>query len=98
MKHTIPEYLQSTYLLLSSTFPNGIEPEHYLPVLFMLYEYMSNRNLARIIAAFTGKDYDLVLHDVYKVGSSDYVPSREHIELVKQQLLEHGFEKWTQEE
>ena len=98
MNNPIPEYLQSLYDLLSSAFPNGIASEHYLPVLFMLYEYMSDRNLAEIVGTFTGKNCYRVLNDVYRIGSSDDIPSQEHIESVKKKLMEHGFEEWTQEE
>ncbi|MDB9510259.1 DUF3349 domain-containing protein [Kamptonema animale CS-326] len=90
---TIAPYLLSTYKLIGRAFPNGINQEDYLPLLALLYEQMSDRNLAEVIAYYTGKDYYIVLNDVYSVQSSD-VP----ISKVKERLLACGYDDWLQEE
>jgi hypothetical protein len=55
MQKTIPAHLVSTYQLLECAFPVGIEEQEYLPLLSILYEQMSDRSLAQVIAEFTGR-------------------------------------------
>jgi Protein of unknown function (DUF3349) len=96
MQVTIAPYLLSTYKLLQRTFPDGIEVQDYLPLLALLYDEMSDRNLAEVVAHYTGKDYGIVLNDVYRVRSTD-IPKIEAIDKVKQSLLACGYEAWLQE-
>lgn len=93
MSESLPTYLIDTYKMLASAFPRGVDEEIYYPLLFLLYEEMSDRSLARAIAAFTGQDYHQVLNDVYKVATLDNL-STEAIDRVKKQLLEHGYDRW----
>lgn len=69
MQKTIPAYLASTYQLIQCAFPQGIDDRIYLPMLSILYKNMSDRSLAKVVAEYTGKDYHVVLNDVYRVGS-----------------------------
>ncbi|MCE2696336.1 MAG: hypothetical protein PX483_04700 [Nostocales cyanobacterium LE14-WE4] len=48
MQITISPHLQSTYKLIQNAFPKGIESQSYLPLLALLSEEMSDRNLAII--------------------------------------------------
>jgi hypothetical protein len=95
MQVTIAPHLQSTYQLIKSAFPNGIESQVYLPLLALLYDEMSDRNLAEVLAYYTGKDYGVVLNDVYRVKSTD-IPIAEAITKVKQRLLACGYEDWLE--
>lgn len=97
MQITIAPYLLSTYNLIQCGFPNGIDSESYLPLLALLSDEISHRSLAQVIAHYTGKDYYIVLNDVYRVRSTDVPPSN-GIEKVKQRLLSCGYEKWLKEE
>ena len=90
---TIAPYLLSTYKLIERAFPEGVKEEDYRPLLVLLYEQMSDRNLAEVVAHYTGKDYHIVLNDVYGVQSMD-VP----ISKVKERLLACGYDDWLQEE
>jgi hypothetical protein len=63
MQKTIPAHLVSTYQLLHCAFPHGVGTEEYLPLLALLYEQMSDRSLAQVIAEFTGREYHAVLND-----------------------------------
>ena len=47
-QETISPHLQSTYKLIQNAFPKGIESPSYLPLLSLLSEEMSDRNLAII--------------------------------------------------
>jgi hypothetical protein len=93
MQKTIPTHLVSTYQLLQCAFPQGIDEQFYLPLLSILYEEISDRNLAQVIAEFTGRDYYSVLNDVYRVAvTSEFAP--EHIKSVRQKLMNCNYEEW----
>jgi diketogulonate reductase-like aldo/keto reductase len=96
MQSTIAPYLLSTYQMIKRAFPNGIEPEAYLPLLAILDDELSDRNLAQIMAHYTGKDYATVLNDVYRITSTA-IPIPEAIAKVKQRLLVCGYEEWLHE-
>lgn len=96
MKVAIEHYLSSTYKLIQRAFPDGVKQEDYFPLLALLYSEMSDRNLAEVMAHSTGKDYDLVLNDVYGVGSTD-TPDAEAIAKLKDHLLACGYAEWLEE-
>jgi len=96
MQITIAPYLLSTYKLIQCAFPNGIETQDYLPLLALFYDEMSDRNLAEIVAYYTGRHYAVVLNDVYRVVTTD-LPKAEAIDKVKQRLLVCGYEEWLKE-
>jgi hypothetical protein len=99
MQKTIPVHLVSTYQLLQCAFPQGIGEQEYFPLLSILYEQMSNRSLAQVIAEFTGKEYPVVLNDVYRVGAAEAFSStvEEVTDSVKQKLIHCDYEKWLLE-
>ncbi|MEH1790446.1 DUF3349 domain-containing protein [Nostoc sp.] len=97
MQKTIPAHLASTYELIQCAFPQGIDEQKYLPMLSILYTNMSDRSLAQVIADYTGKDYHIVLNDVYRVGSMTTF-SDEVIDSVKQKLNTPDYEKWLADE
>lgn len=96
MQKTIPAHLVTTYQMLECAFPQGIAEQEYLPLLSILYEQMSDRSLAQVIAEFTGRDYYAVLNDVYRVGSVETFPSESEkvLNRVKHQLICCDYEKW----
>lgn len=96
MQKTIPAHLVSTYQLLQCAFPQGIEEQEYFPLLLILYEEMSDRSLAQVIAEFTGREYHAVLNDVYRVGAAAPFSSsiEEVLDRVKQRLNHCDYEKW----
>ena len=97
MQKTIPGYLASTYNLIECAFPEGIDEQRYWALLSILYQNMSDRSLAQVIAECTGKDYHVVLNDVYRVGSMTNFSS-EVIDSVKQKLMNCDYEKWLADE
>lgn len=96
MQITISPHLQSTYKLIQCAFPKGIESQNYLPLLALLSEEMSDRNLAEVVAYYSGKDYSVVLNDIYQVQSID-IPTPEAIDNLKERLLICGYEQWLEE-
>lgn len=96
MQITISPHLQSTYKLIQCAFPKGIEPQNYLPLLALLSEEMSDRNLAEVVAYYSGKDYSVVINDVYRLQSIN-IPTSEAIANLKKRLLICGYEQWLEE-
>ena len=92
MQKIVPVHLASTYQLLQCAFPSGIDEREYLPLLAVLYEHMSDRSLAQVIAECFGRDYYVVLNDVYRVGAE--AQSSDVTELVKKKLIACDYEKW----
>ncbi|HAC62390.1 MAG TPA: DUF3349 domain-containing protein [Cyanothece sp. UBA12306] len=96
MPVTISPYLLSTYQLLKSAFPNGIDEQSYYPLLALLYEEMSDRNLAEVISQYTNQSYESVLNDIYRVASTD-ISSLEKISKLREYLLDYDYQKWLEE-
>lgn len=93
----VPKHLESTYRMITSAYPKGVVKSKYLPLIAVLYDYMSDRNLAEVISLCTGKDYAVVINDVYRTQSTDK-PSDREVENVRQELLPFGFEEWKEED
>lgn len=90
----VPDNLKETYTMLTSAFPNGIDSDNYSPILSILYEEMSDRNIATVISLFTGKEYGKVLNDIYSVASGLNKVDKQAVINIKQYLLSFGYEKW----
>lgn len=96
MNQKLPEYLSSTYEMLKCAFPNGLDNEDYFPLLVALYEGMSQKNLATVIAFFMDRDYAIVYNDVLRSQSTD-IPDSEMVAAIKERLLPCGYATWVTE-
>jgi hypothetical protein len=98
MQKTILSHLASTYQLLQCAFPQGVMAQEYFPLLFLLYEQMSDRSLAQVIAEFTGKAYPVVLNDIYRIGS-EAPPSdiKAVLPSLERKLMRCNYEQWLKE-
>lgn len=94
-KMTIPDYLQSTYLLLVQSFPNGISDEYYWAILYLLYDYVADENLAIVMSRFAGKSWAMVTNDLYGVCQMKFAPRL--LDEVREKLDANGFEEWKRE-
>lgn len=92
----VPKHLESTYKMILSAYPSGVDENKYFPLIAVLYEYMSDKNLAEVISLCTGKNYAVVINDVYRSQSTDK-PSDSEVENLRQELLPFGFTEWTEE-
>jgi hypothetical protein len=95
MQQTIAPHLASTYQLIQSAFPQGIDDESYAALLALLGEEMSDRTLAQVVADCTGKEYAVVLNDIYGVANQTVLNPA--LAEVKQRLQRHGYENWLME-
>jgi hypothetical protein len=93
-----PAHLRSSYVMLKSAFPDPIERDDYLNLLFLLHDEFSQRNLAELVAQCFAVNYHSALNDVLFVGSPDYEPDLKAKERIKGRLLAHGYEAWLKEE
>lgn len=83
--------------MLSKAFNDvELDDESYFAVIYYLYEYMSDGNLADIISIFTGKSLGIVMNDVLKVGSIKF--DKDVLHAVKAALDKAGFKEWSEEE
>ena len=60
-------------------------------------ESMSMRNLADVVAAFTGKEWSYVYNDVLRVLSPTDAPPPYDLEGIRQRLLPCGYDEWLRE-
>ena len=91
----LPDYLQSTYLMLVKTFPKGINEKYYWIILYLLYEYFADENLALVMAAFSGKSIAMVSNDIYGVNQMKF--DSKLLDEVKNMLEANGFEEWKKD-
>jgi hypothetical protein len=91
----VPDYLLSTYDLLTSAFPTGIDPDLYVPLLALLEPHISHRNLADILWVVTGREYHLTSRDV--VGAAGAKISEADLAKLHEKLDPHGLAAWLAE-
>lgn len=91
----IPDFLKSTYTMLYQAFPNGVDEESYWVLLYLLYDYMADENVALIMSAFVDRSLGVITNDIYKVYRMNF--NKKAIKEVKRKLDTCGFEDWKKE-
>lgn len=84
--------LKSTYDLLSETFPEGISEEYYWIILYLLYNDMSDENLAIVMSDFVDKSIGIISNDIYRVCQMEFDSALLHE--IENRLERHGFIDW----
>jgi hypothetical protein len=87
----LPESLEGAFSVLRRAYPEGVPQSDYLPLLAFLWDEMSTRALARVVAELTGRDPDDVYHDAHAATSGRHPPESE-VARVRQLLEEKGWE------
>lgn len=90
MPDTLPPTLSGAARMLRSAYPGGMSDTAYCAALALLYEHFSDRNLAELMAAVTGKDAATVLNDIYACASSK--PAARAIAAARKLLTWHGLQ------
>ncbi|APA70539.1 DUF3349 domain-containing protein [Janthinobacterium sp. 1_2014MBL_MicDiv] len=90
LQDTLPPPLSGAARMLRSAYPGGMPDAAYFPVLALLYEHFSDRNLALLVAAVTGKDEARVGNDIHACASSKPEPAA--IAAVRSLLERHGLQ------
>lgn len=88
----LPAHLLATVTLIGRAYPHAIPETEYAAVLRILYDHMSDRNLADVISYVTGKDIALTYNDVLGVPSS--AVGRELLQAVNDKLVRAGLQAW----
>ncbi len=97
MTDDLPESLISTARLIGRTFGTSIPSEDYSALITLLYEHLSDRNLATVIAQFVKKDQIVVWNDIGRIMSMDK-PTAADLDRVRTKLDRAGFSDWVFEE
>ena len=84
--------LKSTEKMLKKTFETGISEEEYYVLLFLLYDYMSDENLAIVMENLTKKSKWVIENDIAVSINKDFSP--EIIISIEDRLNANGFKEW----
>lgn len=82
--------------MLKKTFETGISEEEYYVLLFLLYDYMSDENLAIVMENLTKKSKWVIENDIAVSINKDFSP--EIIISIEDRLNANGFKEWKCEE
>ncbi|OUR89981.1 hypothetical protein A9Q81_20360 [Gammaproteobacteria bacterium 42_54_T18] len=93
----IGTHLESSYRMLREAYQNGISDADYYPLVALLYEDFSDRNLAEVISCFTGKEYSVVINDIAN-SQNEMSPHPEEVIRIRNKLERHGYSEWKLEE
>lgn len=90
----LPTYLLPTYQMLQCAFPDGIRAEAYWPLLAVLHEHMSFRNIGVLLSFMTGKHYIEVYNDASGFCDDDAESLADSMEEIRNVLLPCEYEQW----
>lgn len=88
----ISEALNSTYDMLLHAFSDGISEEYYWIILYLLYDYMSDENLAIVMSNLVNKSFETISNDIYKVNWMEF--DSDLLSEIENRLERHGFIEW----
>lgn len=90
------DFFKSTQKMLFRAFPNGISEECYWVLLYLLYDYMADENLALVMSIFIKKPIGIIENDIYKACQLQF--DEKIVQEIKCKLDTQGFEEWKKEE
>ncbi|MDE6568629.1 MAG: hypothetical protein K2K70_12985 [Lachnospiraceae bacterium] len=89
---SLPDTLKSTYDMLAESFPDGISEEHYWIILYLLYDDMSDENLAIVMSHLVNKSYAIISNDIYRACQMEF--DSVLLDEIENRLEKHGFLEW----
>lgn len=87
----LAEHLIPVHELLRRAFPDGVPREDYLPLLVVLREGLSERNLAAVVAELMDDEITVVDNDAAAATSVRRPPATD-VQRVRDKLAEAGWE------
>ena len=84
--------------ILKCAFPEGIEEEKRLELLYCLSNVYSQRNLAELISKTFGTDYYKTLNEIYQVNSVAFKANSERLKQVETLLMNCGYSELLEKE
>lgn len=91
----VPQHLASTFAMLERAYGGGIPTSSILPVLRLLLEHMSHRNLADVLQALLPERVQCWLNEVYR--AADLALDDPAVLAAREHLRAHGYDAWVQE-
>jgi hypothetical protein len=89
-------HLGPTLQMLKAAFPTALDRDEYFALIRILYEHMSDENLAEAISMITGRHAGIVLNDIYSVASGKPI-NEDVLQSVSERLRVSGFEAWARD-
>ena len=82
--------------MVFQAFPTGVNEECYWALIYLLYDYMTDENLALVLSNVVDKPIEVIANDIYKINN--LILNENTIQEVKFKLNIHGFEEWKKHE
>ena len=92
----VGDELLPSLAVLRAAYPAGLPDEDYLPLLVVLNDGYSDRQLAALVAEFAGRERVVVDNDHAALVSGEK-PDRQRVTAVRSRLAEAGYEALDQE-
>ena len=89
----VPDYLKKTVIMIQTAFPERVNKEQYFSLLYLLYDYMCDENLAIVMSYITGEKIATVTNDIWGVNQRTIESS--YLLDTKNRLLKSGFASWV---
>lgn len=89
----VPKHLKSTMVMIRTAFPNGVNREQYFSLLYLLYDYMCDENLANVMSYITGENIATITNDIW--GINQRIIDSNCLSDTKDRLLKSGFASWV---
>ena len=77
------------------SYPEGLSEDMLLPVLRLLYDELSDRNLALVASQVACLDPSIALNKVYEAAALDVHDPR--VQAAAARLKQHGYDAWLAE-
>ena len=89
----VPDYLKKTVIMIQTAFPERVNKEQYFSLLYLLYDYMCDENLAIVMSYITGEKSATVTNDIWGVNQRTIESS--YLLDTKNRLMKSGFASWV---
>jgi hypothetical protein len=93
MRDPVPDYLESTWQMLSAAYPTGATDEEYYALIEILLRRLSFHNVSTVLRAFL-PDRNGHYNDVSGVAGGAIAVNAVTREGVEQRLAAHGLAEW----
>jgi hypothetical protein len=93
MRDPVPEYLESTWQMLSAAYPSGATDEEYYALIEILLRRLSFHNISMVLRALV-PDRGAHYNDVSGVAGGAIAVNALTREGVQRRLAEHGLAEW----
>lgn len=83
--------------MLSTAFSGGVSEHDYVPLLTLLVEEMSLKNVAEVLSYFEEREWGTVYNDALGVAAGELNAEETDRSRVVKLLETHGYRRWLEE-